>query len=464
MKKISLLLLLLRILASSTMELHSVKIRQNNEDDEGTFSERPSRTLRGDRTLSKRVVGGETASPGRFPYFSFLSIKASSGRYQCGGTLIYPDVVMSAAHCYQDFIEGGDKILGIRVWVNLTTTEYRTGYEYGRNVIEALVHPNYDSDRTRQDIVLFKLNETVPQVPTPLLSTPGADPLPGADVVALGHGLLEEGGEVSMDLQEVELNVIGYDNCNDENSYKGNIQEDTMICAGVDGGGKDTCAGDSGGPLFVKGQSPQEDMVFGITSWGVGCARAEKYGIYTKVSAFDDFVGEGICVLSSDSPPYCHTVPPSAISFPIFPPSSAPNTPEPSTDTPYFQPSMNPSQFIEVTQSPIVPTPAPSPQPVTSTPSLHPSVSFAPSEVPTQQLNPPVSPVDSCVEIGDECEISADCCSERCVDTNNAFMGKRCFGPRGAVKQSTQRYGSSQGGSGGSVTASTTWLLRQPPN
>lgn len=440
-----LLMLMLGVLTSATMELTPVRVQQDN-DDEVSFSKHTLR--RGSRDLGKRIVGGDTADPTLFPYFSLLNIKTDAGRYQCGGTLISPDIVMSAAHCYQDFIEEGTEILGIRVWVNRTTSEYRTGYEYARNVVEALVHPNYNFKLTRRDIVLLKLNEALPYVPTPRTSTSSSDPAPGTDVIAIGHGMLGENDGVSIDLQAVDLNVIDYDNCNDENSYRGAVQESSMVCAGVEGGGKDSCGGDSGGPLILKGGSPRDDIIVGITSWGTGCARDEKFGVYSKVSAFEHFIKEGTCVLS---PTYCNGNAPTD-------PINIPATPQPPTLSPSGQAIAFPVRPVAPTKAPIPATRIPTPEPTTVAPST------APTGAPLQSLNFPVSPsvapTDECVLAGDDCESDLDCCDLRCVDIS--YLGKRCFGPRGAVKQSSLRYGASQGGSGSGRSSPTTWLLRAP--
>lgn len=446
-----------------------------------------------DYAYSSRIVGGSIANPSRYPYFAHLRIKTYSGVFQCGGTLIYPDVVMSAGHCYQDFVELGIEIQSIEVSVNKTTKMFRTGFEHERTVTEVAVHPDYNYERTLNDIVLFKLNQTVTQVPTPFLATPNSNPSAGDSVTAIGLGLLEEKGSLATHLQAVDIFVVSYDDCNDSNSYNGNVHEDNMICAGVEGGGKDACAGDSGGPILLKGDSPGSDIVFGITSWGAGCARSEKYGVYSKVAAFDDFIKNGVCDLSSEPPPICSPAsPPTPGPTPEPTPGPTPGpspgptpdptpapTPAPTLDlggSPSFSPSYSPTRTP--TPAPVnPPTAAPSPNPTHSqiefpTKAPEPPTSAPidpPSEQPTSTpTGAPVTPspttdkpsdfpsdtppdlpdTSECADWGDSCSDDEDCCSDRCLDTNSDFMGKRCFAARGPTRD--QQRISRGGGSGGS--------------
>ena len=103
---------------------------------------------------------------------------------------------------------------------------------------------------------------------------PSAYPL-----LATGWGATEA-GPPPIDLQEVQVPLVSEANCNDANSYNGDVT-DTMLCAGIDEGGKDTCQGDSGGPLT---RGPGNTVLTGITSWGIGCADANFFGVYTRVS------------------------------------------------------------------------------------------------------------------------------------------------------------------------------------
>ena len=80
----------------------------------------------------------------------------------------------------------------------------------------------------------------------------------------------------------VDVPVASTANCNDSNSYAGQISP-RMFCAGLDQGGKDSCQGDSGGPL-TRNTGGGFTVLTGIVSWGEGCARADKFGVYTRIA------------------------------------------------------------------------------------------------------------------------------------------------------------------------------------
>jgi secreted trypsin-like serine protease len=252
------------------------------------------------RSLITRIVGGDNADTTRYPYYTYLVMTTDNGPYRCGGTLIHPDIVMSAAHCYVELVHNGIQIQSITASVNRTSiTGIRTGYEYDRNVVELLVHPEFNDVTNANDVALFKLHEEVSGVPMPRLAQPGRTPRVGTRVKAIGQGLLSESGMYASRLQIVEVNVVSYGDCNDGDSYNGAVEPAAMICAGTNQGGKDACSGDSGGPLLRQNDFPNEDVVIGITSWGAGCGRAEKFGVYAKISSYIGFIQRGICEMSS---------------------------------------------------------------------------------------------------------------------------------------------------------------------
>ena len=104
-----------------------------------------------------------------------------------------------------------------------------------------------------------------------------------------GWGTTSEGSyTLPKILQKVEIPLVSAEDCNKSDVYNGEIT-DRMICAGLKLGGKDSCQGDSGGPLFTQQASGDFSLV-GIVSWGEGCARPNKYGVYSKVNAMIDWI------------------------------------------------------------------------------------------------------------------------------------------------------------------------------
>ena len=105
----------------------------------------------------------------------------------------------------------------------------------------------------------------------------------GGFAIAAGWGLTAEGTEVSNILRQVTVQIVSNQVCNGLAAYSGAIT-DRMVCAGFPEGGKDSCQGDSGGPLMVPdGQGGYFQA--GVVSWGEGCGRPNKFGVYTRVSS-----------------------------------------------------------------------------------------------------------------------------------------------------------------------------------
>ncbi len=108
--------------------------------------------------------------------------------------------------------------------------------------------------------------------------------------MTIGWGLTSEDGGVSNILREVNLQIVSPAACNAPAAYNGSIGN-LMICAGFAHGGKDACQGDSGGPMMVMDASGNYVQA-GIVSWGEGCGKPEKYGVYTRVSQIQAWVAE----------------------------------------------------------------------------------------------------------------------------------------------------------------------------
>ncbi len=110
---------------------------------------------------------------------------------------------------------------------------------------------------------------------------------PGDMASVSGWGTLTDGGNSPNKLQKVNVPIVSNQVCNEPNAYNGQITP-TELCAGYAQGKKDSCQGDSGGPLVVKDNGDYYQA--GIVSWGDGCAQPNKYGVYTRVSAFNEWI------------------------------------------------------------------------------------------------------------------------------------------------------------------------------
>lgn len=223
-----------------------------------------------DAIFTPRIVGGTVAGAADNPFQVALlnrSIANNRSAQFCGGTLYKTNYVITAAHC-SDFVTAGQVqvLTGTR---NLDSTGVR------RNVTRIVIHPSWNPSTSNNDVAVWQLSTSATGIPLATLAT--ADGTVGTSMLATGWGALSEGGSSPISLRKVSLPLVSRTNCNDANSYNGQITT-SMLCAGRDSGGIDTCQGDSGGPL-TRGS-----VLTGITSWGNGCARPNLFGVYTRVS------------------------------------------------------------------------------------------------------------------------------------------------------------------------------------
>lgn len=220
-----------------------------------------------------RIVGGTPAGANDNPFQVGLLMKSEKDNFAaqfCGGTLIGPNVVVTAAHC-SDFITKDQ----VQV---LTDTRKLDGTGARHDVTSIAIHPNWDPDTFDHDVAVWKLATSAKG--TIFAKLASAEAAAGVQLLATGWGQLTQGGAQPVNLMKVPVPVVEFSNCNDANSYNGAIT-DRMFCAGFDAGGKDTCQGDSGGPLTGDANN---GVLNGITSWGIGCAQPNFFGVYTKVA------------------------------------------------------------------------------------------------------------------------------------------------------------------------------------
>lgn len=199
-----------------------------------TFSQ-PNRTL---SIFDSRIVGGNSAKPGEYPYFVQLG--------GCGGSLIGPNVVLTAGHCGSFF---GDDVL---------VSAYEEGEDtYGAvwvKVVAQKWHPQFDEDSLRNDFSLLKLQKSV-NFDTDVeltISDDSKNVKNGESLVVLGVGDTDEDGDRSRFLRDVTVQAIATSTCNQKSWYDDDVYDSSMFCAGVSGGGKDSCQGDSGGPIIRR--------------------------------------------------------------------------------------------------------------------------------------------------------------------------------------------------------------------
>lgn len=226
-------------------------------------------------TADPRIVGGTPATFGAYPFYVY-----TIGAGLCGGTLIAPDIVLTAASC-EDFFLDGALIGGILL--------------DGSDAVEVLAvdsilpHPDYLEATLFNDIMLVKLTD--PSTQTPIeLNFDTSIPSVGDVVTVIGFGLTSEVDSASNELLTVNVDIISDDVCSD---LYANLVPEIVICAGVTAGGRDACSGDGGGPLLTT-----DNLQIGIVSFGNGCGRPDTPAVYTEIAAFESFIRNGICGMS----------------------------------------------------------------------------------------------------------------------------------------------------------------------
>ncbi|XP_031567066.1 CUB and peptidase domain-containing protein 2-like [Actinia tenebrosa] len=221
-----------------------------------------------------RIVGGSVAQPGEWPWQAMLM--TFYGTQFCGGSLIDPFWVLTAAHCLE-----GVTTYGISVRLG---AHYRKGYvgtEQDFNVQEIIMHPEYNKPKEySHDIALLRLSRPAmltKAVGTVCLGEPAISLDSGKRCWISGWGHLSEGGSSPNALHHASVPIVSRLSCTWAYPFQ---LHSSMLCAGTTSGGEDTCQGDSGGPLVCEFNGRW--YLEGVTSWGEGCAAVGTYGVYAS--------------------------------------------------------------------------------------------------------------------------------------------------------------------------------------
>uniref|UniRef100_A0A3Q2DG04 Peptidase S1 domain-containing protein n=1 Tax=Cyprinodon variegatus TaxID=28743 RepID=A0A3Q2DG04_CYPVA len=220
----------------------------------------------------QRIIGGVTARRGEWPWIGSLQYQR---QHRCGTTLIHSKWLLSAAHCFN----------GPTNWAVSLGSVLRSGS--GALVIpiqRVIIHPAFNKNNMDHDVALLELTEPAPAsytIQPACLPSPVHQFHEDSECYITGWGSMKEGGSLTNLLQKAAVNIIKQKDC--QQAY-GNVLTPNMMCAGLMEGGRDSCLGDSGGPLTCRHHSGQW-FIAGVTSWGHGCGRSGFPGVYTRVTS-----------------------------------------------------------------------------------------------------------------------------------------------------------------------------------
>jgi secreted trypsin-like serine protease len=276
-----------------------------------------------------RIVGGTCTTQKEWPWQTALYMRIRDGRkvFLCGGSLIAPNWVLSAAHCFgsetsdraEDWTvaDNVDKLSFVGLPKDATTSAVK----------RIIVHQGYDPATHANDIALLELASPLAAKTIEMQLTPDPTLEASREVTVTGWGNtrwvvpqkddqghflgfmdpitkepLKANQFQSPELQQASLPLVDVQEC--AGDYKGNVDgsiDARNLCAGLREGGRDSCQGDSGGPLMAETASGDWRQV-GVVSWGAGCAQAGYPGVYTRVSAFADWIQQNLGIAPAPSP------------------------------------------------------------------------------------------------------------------------------------------------------------------
>ncbi|XP_044035403.1 plasminogen activator, urokinase b [Siniperca chuatsi] len=255
----------------------------------------------GQRTRRKqmKIVGGTVATVESHPWVAAIFWHSKSKEvFRCGGSLISACWVLTAAHCFPD----GSHTEGQRFSVVLgknALNDSDPAVEQTFRVEEVIVHAGFDNSQGdfNNDIALLKLKaqrgkcaEESSSVKTVCLPPPQDSLQPGLTCEIAGYGKEKHGlWYRSQYLREAQVILLADDVCRHEDYYE-NMITDNMFCAGRPDWSQDACEGDSGGPLVCEVDNRL--FQFGVISWGEGCAKEFRPGVYTRVTNYNQWIEE----------------------------------------------------------------------------------------------------------------------------------------------------------------------------
>ncbi|KAK7886674.1 hypothetical protein WMY93_026295 [Mugilogobius chulae] len=235
-----------------------------------------------------RIVGGQNADKGEWPWQVSLHFKTFG--HACGASILSPKYLLTASHCFSVPYQPDNLIPSNWQSYSGMQDQYKHDGVQRRAIRRIITHPDYNQMTFDYDIALLELSEPLEFTNTiqPICLPVASHVFPaGMQCWIAGWGATREGGTATQLLQKAMVKIINDTVCN--TVTEGQVTS-RMMCSGFLSGGVDACQGDSGGPLVCNEESGGKWFQAGIVSWGEGCARQMKPGVYTRVTKLRDWI------------------------------------------------------------------------------------------------------------------------------------------------------------------------------
>ncbi|KAB0368366.1 hypothetical protein FD755_020132 [Muntiacus reevesi] len=239
--------------------------------------------------MSKRILGGRTSRPGRWPWQ--CSLQSEPSGHICGCVLIAKKWVLTVAHCF----EGRENAAVWKVVFGINNLDHPSAFMQMRLVKTIILHPRYSRAVVDYDISIVELSQDINEtsyVRPVCLPSPDQSLEPDTYCYITGWGHM--GNKMPFKLQEGEVRIISLEQCQSHFDMK--TITSRVICAGYESGTVDACMGDSGGPLVCE-KSGGQWTLFGLTSWGSVCfSKVLGPGVYSNVTYFVKWIERQIYI------------------------------------------------------------------------------------------------------------------------------------------------------------------------
>jgi len=242
----------------------------------------------GRRGRRGRIVGGGTASIAEWPWqVSLRQYSRGRAKHKCGAALVSRSWIITAAHCVKGL---KPRNLVVRLG-EYNSRSSRDGRTVDKRVKKIVLHSRFNRRSYANDIAMLKVSPvSYSATSLPVCLPSSSSSLVGRSAVVTGWGRTSERSRPASVLREVSVPILSNKQC--ERMYRASGQKEYIpysqfLCAGQTG--RDSCDGDSGGPLVVRDRDGRYSLA-GLISWGIGCGKRNRPGVYTRISEYRTWI------------------------------------------------------------------------------------------------------------------------------------------------------------------------------